>query len=463
MRNRRVLIVDDESGARVVLERSLGRAGYQVHSAENGVAALKLFTENPFPVVITDINMPGMNGLELLRRIHETNPETCVVIITAYADLKSAVEALRNGAYDYIFKPLKPDLMVKAADRAFEKWSLRNEVRYLQRQFEDQFGFDSIIGGSKAMRETIRMAQKIAPTDESVLITGESGTGKELFARAIHLSSLRKNRRFVAVNCGALPENLVESELFGHKKGAFTNATADKIGLITEADGGSIFLDEVSEFSQALQVKLLRFLQDHYIRPVGAVKESHVNVRVIAATNRSLDEEVKAGRFREDLYYRLRVLVVSVPPLREHPEDVPVLMKFFLDKFAKRSGFAAPNIPEEVMRKLAAYEWGGNVRELENLAKHLIIMTDGPTVVEKDIISYLGPTAKDPKPLLSEGLKYSELRSKVLERFNQQIITEALNQEGWNISRAAIRLGTAKSNVVRLMKKFNLSKQSSKV
>ncbi|MCZ7583188.1 MAG: sigma-54 dependent transcriptional regulator [Deltaproteobacteria bacterium] len=337
---------------------------------------------------------------------------------------------------------------------------MKDEIKYLKSQIQEQYGFESIIGTSESIRETIRMASRLAPTDESVLITGASGTGKELFARAIHFASPRQNHRFIAVNCGALPEHLIESELFGHKKGAFTGATSDKVGLIQEAHRGTIFLDEIAELPQQLQVKLLRFLQDHKIRAVGGLKESQVDVRVVAATNKVLEDEVAEERFREDLYYRLRVLELRIPPLKERRDDIPVLVRFFLEKFAKRSGRDAFEVPPKVMARLQEYDWPGNVREIENLAKHLVIMCEDNEVRLDDLPPYLQDSPKrQTGGFLGTGESYSEIRSRVLEDFNQSILTEALELEDWNISRAAERLGTAKSNVIRLMKRFDLSKK----
>lgn len=464
MIERRVLVVDDEPGARMVLERSLVRGQYEVVTAEAGERALDLFRDQPYPVVVTDINMPGMSGFELLDEVRKLKPDSAVLMITAYADLNSAVEALRRGADDYIVKPIKPDLIVKAVDRVFEKLLLRDEVRYLRSQIRDQWGFENIVGTSEALKRSIRMAHRVAPSDETILITGGSGTGKELFARAIHLSSPRRQKRFIAVNCGALPEQLMESELFGHRKGAFTSAVANKEGLIMEADGGTVFFDEVSELPTPMQVKFLRFLQDHFVRPVGALKEVHADVRVLAATNKDLQAEVDAGRFREDLYFRLRVLELHVPSLRDRREDIPVLMRYFIKKHGERSGRDDLTVPDDIMEMLCAYDWPGNAREVENLVKHLLIMCEGTEVTRDDLPAFLalgtssGDIGSRDMAYLTQGRSYSEIRSKVLEDFNRQIITEALELEGWNISRAAERLGTAKSNVIRLMKRFGLTR-----
>ncbi|MBZ0270781.1 sigma-54 dependent transcriptional regulator [bacterium] len=466
MIERRILVVDDEPGARLVLERSLARANCTVECAENGEQALEKFRNQSFPVVVTDINMPGMSGLDLLREIREQQPETAVLMITAYADLDSAIQAIRSGAYDYIVKPIKPDLMVKAVDRAFEKLELRDEVTYLQSQIREHYGFDAIVGQSPAIKETVRLAARVAGTDESVLITGPSGTGKELFARAIHLSSPRDKHRFIAVNCGGFPDHLLESELFGYKRGAFTGAATDKPGLIAEADNGTIFFDEIAELPIGMQVKLLRFLQDHHIRPVGAVKEQLVNVRVVAATNRDLEAEVAEGKFREDLYYRLRVLAVEVPALKDRPEDIPVLLQYFAERTARRMGKAPPEFSEAAAKRLAEYEWPGNVRELENLVKNVLIMNDARVIQPGHLPAYVTQPDSGGKKngfisegnLLASGASYSDLRNKVLEDFNQAILSEALELENWNISKAAERLGTAKSNVIRLMKRFHLQK-----
>lgn len=459
MIRKRVLIVDDEPSALAILERSIDQKEYEMVKAYSGEHALELFCEKPFPVVVTDVAMPGISGIDLLVELRKREPDVLVLIMTAYADLTSSINAIRSGAYDYIVKPCKPEFIIKALERAFEKLSLSNEVRYLKSQIEKDHSFQSIVGISDEIRQAVRTANRIARTDECVLITGESGTGKEMFARAIHQSSHRKNNRFVPVNCAAFPDNLIESELFGYVKGAFTGADRDTMGLIEEAHNGTIFFDEISELVPSTQVKLLRFLQDHNIRRVGSTKEKHVNVRIIAATNRSLEDMVASGAFRDDLLFRLRVLTLRIPALCDRVEDITVYLNYFLDKFSRHTRRETLKVSDEVMEILNRYLWPGNVRELENLTRHLVVMCDGPVIEKDNLPSFLFTSSSCPSAYpsyLSAGGTYSEIRTQVLENFNQSIIAEALELESGNISRAAERLGTAKSNVIRLMKRFNM-------
>jgi two-component system, NtrC family, response regulator len=453
---KRLLIVDDEEGMRNVLARALAQAGYTPTSVESAEDALRVLEEGPVPpVVVSDLNMGGMDGLALTKIIKEKYPETIVLIITAYSELDSAVEAMRIGAYDYISKPFQPDLLVAAVDRAFEKNHLSDKVKTLSEQLNLQQGFEAIIGNSRAMRNAIDRAKKIAAVDEAVLVTGESGTGKELFARAIHKNSKRGNTPLIVVNCAAIPESLLESELFGHKKGAFTGATVDKTGLVQAANGGMIFFDEVGELPVPIQAKLLRFLQDHKVRRLGDVEEVDIDVRVIVATNKDLKKEAEAGRFRDDLFYRLRVLELYVPPLREHPEDIPFLLDHFLNKCENCPCDLGTCILPDGLSALQKYSWPGNVRELENLIKQLKVLCAGTGITASSLPEYLAePGAATRSFSMPAQGTYSERREKVLQQFNREIISDALRAEGGNISRASESLGTAKSNLLRLMKKY---------
>lgn len=370
----RILVVDDEKSMRDFLSIMLVKEGYEAVTAENGVRAVKLLKEDIFDVVITDVKMPRMGGLEVLRAAGEYSPGTLVVMITAYATAETAVEAMKEGAYDYIMKPFKIDEIKLVVKNAVEKRRLREENALLRREVEVEKGLENFIGRSPAMRKVFDLISKVADKNSTVLITGESGTGKELAARALHNLSSRKDKPFVYIHCGALPEHLLESELFGHMKGAFTGSVENKEGLFEVAEGGTVFLDEISETTQAFQVKLLHVLQDREFRRVGGTTDIKVDVRVVAATNRDLGDEIRNGNFREDLFYRLNVIPLRMPALRERTEDIPLLVEHFLAKYGKPGCKA--RVSREAMDVLMAYNWKGNVRELENIIERACALTD---------------------------------------------------------------------------------------
>lgn len=369
--NARILIVDDESSLREVLSIMLHRQGYQVDTAVDGAQAASRLRSQSYDLVISDIRMPRMSGLELLRLIKEQTPETVVVMITAFSTSDEAVEAMKQGAYDYITKPFNNEEIKQIVKNALERYSLRIENQALKEELGRRFSFEGLVGKSKAMQTVISLIRKVAPTPAKVLITGESGTGKELVAKAIHYQSDRRDRPFVSINCGAIPENLLESELFGHERGAFTGAVRQKEGLFETAADGTIFLDEVAELPQLMQVKLLRVLQEGEFRRVGGNRPIKVDVRVIAATNRRLEEAVAEGTFREDLYYRFNVIRVELPALRSRREDIPMLIEWFWERF---TGKGEVKVDEDAMRRLMDYSWPGNVRELENVVERATIL-----------------------------------------------------------------------------------------
>jgi two-component system response regulator PilR (NtrC family) len=376
----KILIADDEQSMRDFLSIMLKKEGYDVHVAENGADAVKLIQSEIFDLVITDVKMPQLDGLGVLRAVKEVSPETIVIMITAFATTETAVEAMKLGAYDYITKsaPFKIDEIKLIIEKALEKRSLRKENILLRREIESRAGFENFIGKSEVMQRVFALIRQVADTKSTVLVTGESGTGKELVARAVHFSSSRKNKPFVTVNCGALPETLLESELFGYMKGAFTGAAANKQGLFEVANGGTIFLDEISATTPALQVKLLRVIQEREFKRVGGTADIKVDVRVIAASNRNLKEEIEKGAFREDLFHRLNVIPIKLPSLRERREDIPLLVDFFLKKVS--AGREPKKISPEVMNMLMTYQWPGNVRELQNAIERLNIMASGDTI-----------------------------------------------------------------------------------
>jgi two-component system response regulator AtoC len=380
--DRRVLVIDDEAGLRHTLLLILRDEGYQVVVAEDGEAGLRLAQAEAPDLILCDVRMPRLGGLEFLERYQEAGGSALVVMMSAYGTLDAAVEAMRRGAYDYISKPFNADEVILTLRKAEEREQLRREVARLRKAVGQVEGFEGVVGESAAMREVMDLAARVAPFPSTVLLTGESGSGKEAVARAVHRASPRNGKAFVAVNCGAIPENLLESELFGHERGAFTGADRAREGLFEEADGGTLFLDEIGELSLPLQVKLLRVLQERQIRRVGGTGERAVDVRVLAATARDLVDEVREGRFREDLFYRINVVQITVPPLRTRPEDVPPLAEHFLRLHARRLGVEAPGLPRELVPVLAAYSWPGNVRELENVIERALVLSGGRVAVE---------------------------------------------------------------------------------
>jgi len=366
-----ILIVDDEASMRELLQIMLERDGYQVQCAEDGAVAFELLKNNEFDLLISDIQMPKLTGIELLRLLREQDLDQTVLMITAFSSTEEAVEAMKLGAYDYITKPFKNDEIRLVIRNALERKELRRENRELKKQLGNRFSFEQLIGNSEPVRKLISLLERIAPSQANVLIQGESGTGKELVAKALHFNSARKDMPFIAINCGAIPENLLESELFGHEKGAFTGADRRKEGLFEAANGGTVFLDEIGELPMAMQVKLLRVLQEREFRRVGGTKTLPLDIRLLAATNRKLDGAVTSGQFREDLYYRLNVVQIDLPPLRERRADIPLLLDYFC---RKRSDQAHLPLSKAALNCLLEYDWPGNIRELENFVERCVVL-----------------------------------------------------------------------------------------
>ena len=381
----RILVVDDEKNLREFLEIMLQKDGHEVTTAPDGGLALETLETTHFDLIICDVRMPAVDGLQVLRKAKESWPDTEVIMMTAYATTESAVEAMKQGALDYITKPFRVDEIRVVIERAFERTSLERHNRLLKKQLRGSEGFPSIIGDSPAMMKVFALVEKIADTPTNVLITGDSGTGKELVAKAIHNRSERAEAPFVAIHCGAIPENLIESELFGHIKGSFTGAIQNKVGLLKMADGGTVFLDEVGEIPLQMQVKLLRFLQERTFRRVGCTEDLSVNVRILCATNKDLEEEIEAGRFREDLYYRLNVIRIPMPSLREHSGDIPILAEHFVKKYARELHRGIHRISEEAMERLKGYAYPGNVRELENILERAVALASGPVILTENL------------------------------------------------------------------------------
>jgi len=433
----KILIVDDERSMRDVLSIMLKRAGYGVTAAADGEEAVEQIGKEIFDLVITDLKMPKLGGMEVLKAVKEVSPETVVLMITAFASTESAVEAMKRGAYDYLTKPFQVDEVQLIIRNALEKRRLSTENMLLKREMASQASFAQIIGQSNAMQKVFDMVRKVADSKSNVLVCGESGTGKELVARAIHYNSQRSRMPFVTVNCSALPEPLLESELFGHMRGSFTGAVSNKAGLFEVANGGTIFLDEIGETTPATQVKLLRVIQEREFRRVGGTKDVKVDVRIIAATNKDLEQAVADGSFREDLYYRLDVIPIHLPPLRLRTGDIPVLVQHFLERFAKANGKPVPALSPEAMRLLIDHEWRGNVRELENLIERAVAFASGAVIGEEEIRGWLHRPAAQaqahPTDLPPEGLDLEEL----INRIEKDLLLKALERARWVKKKAA--------------------------
>ncbi len=450
-----VLVVDDEELYRRAIERILRRVGYGVLMAPDATEALQILAEKPVDLVLCDIHMPGINGLELVRQIHDIAPDLPCIIMTGYNTPESSIEALQAGAFWYLEKPFEQDrldVVRQLVSQAIEHGHLKTENRRLHRQLRSRHKFDSIIGKSPSLGRTLSIVEKIADTESTVLITGESGTGKELVARALHYNSRRADRMLVTVNCGAIPEELLESELFGHVKGAFTNAVSHREGRFTLAHGGTIFLDEIGDMSPNLQVKLLRVLQERTFEPVGSSKTVKVDVRVIAATHQDLPALIEQGRFREDLYYRLNVLPVEVPALRDRIEDLPLLIHHFLDLARQERGSRIHGVSDEAMERLMEYHWPGNVRELENLTERLTILVGVGEIELDDLPDHIRaePSVLPGAPRIpSTGVDFNE----IVGRFETDLIRQALEHTHWNKNRAAGLLGLNRTTLLEKIKK----------
>jgi DNA-binding NtrC family response regulator len=452
MESKLILIVDDDAAQRRLIDFWLREEGYSTVLAGDGKAGLKEFEEKSPHLVIADIRMPGLSGLELLGRIKGFNEDSLVILITAFGTVENAVEAMKLGASDYILKPLNADELKIVVRRALQHQQLVEENRYLRDFAGAIYRFENIVGRSRKMRDVFETAIQVAHTDSTVLVTGESGTGKELLAKAIHQNSHRSKKPFIAINCGAIPEGLVESELFGHRKGAFTGAIADRIGKFEAGNEGTIFLDEVSELEPRVQVKLLRVLQEREIDKVGDPKPVKVNVRIIAATNRNLRNLLEDGQFREDLFYRLSVITIDLPPLRERKEDIPLLVDHFIRKYCDRYQAPVISMSQEALEILTRYAWPGNVRELENLMERLIVLRKDNTVLPE----HLPAEVRQQKTRLAKlGLDLPD-EGIDLEEVEKEILLQALQKHVWNQTQAARYLNISRKTLIYRMEKFGM-------
>lgn len=459
MRNQRLLILDDESSLRTALFRILDRKGYSVITAQKIIEAKSLCqTDNPFDLAIVDLNLPDGNGLDFMNFLRENSPQTKVIILTGQANVENAVKATQMGAIHFMTKPFNIDELMISIDAALKANEIESEQKILKNSNRKAFNFDQIIGDSEQIRHVLEIIERVADSDSTVLITGESGTGKELMARAIHHNSNRSNSPFVAINCGAIPSELLESELFGHVKGAFTGAIANRIGRFEMADGGTLFLDEIGDLEPSLQVKILRALQERTFEPVGSTKSINVNVRVIAATNLNLEEQVELGKFREDLFYRLNVIPITIPALRERKTDIPLLLKHFTKTFNKSKNKGITGYSDEALECLTHYSWPGNIRELENLVERISILKGHGVVEVHDLpLKYKSQkmaqeTSLNKLFIPEQGLDFNT----AVDQFENALIMQALEKTGWNRNQAALLLRLNRTTLVEKMKKKGL-------
>ena len=456
---KRVLVVDDEQSMRELLAIMLRRDGFDVVAAESRTQAAAVLARGPVDLIVTDVKLPDGDGIEILRHVKAAAPETVVIVMTAFGSTETAVAALKLGAYDYLIKPFDVDELKIVVRNALERQQLQQENLLLKAEFRTQHGLDKIVGVSPAMGAVFNLVRSVAGTASTVLISGESGTGKELVAKAIHALSPRKDAPFVSVNCAAVPENLLESELFGHMKGAFTDAHQNKKGLFEAAHRGTLFLDEVGETPLSMQVKLLRALQEKKIRRVGATEETEVDVRLVAATNRPLETLLREGKLREDLFYRLNVIPIHLPPLRARREDIPLLAESFLRRFSQEMGKNVVKISTEAMHRLSRHAWPGNVRELENVIERAVALETHEAVLAErlpeallaDGAGALAPAAA--APAIGDGFNLDEH----LRTIELDLVRKALEQEGWSRTEASRRLGVTPRSLRYLMRKHGLS------
>jgi DNA-binding NtrC family response regulator len=455
----RILVVEDERAIQLALSGLLGRAGYEVSLASSGEEAIAKLREGPFDLVLTDLALGrGASGMDVLRHAKKVRPETVVVMITAHGSEKIAVEAMKAGAEDYVPKPFDNDEIRLVVQRALERTRLVRENRMLLEQVQRQYAFENLIGSGAAMQRVFETIQKVAETDLTVLVRGDSGTGKELVAQALHNRSSRRSRPFVAVNCAAISRELVESELFGHEKGAFTGADARRTGRFEAADGGTIFLDEIGDMPQETQAKVLRVLQERSFERVGGSKPIQVDVRVVAATHRDLEQEVSAGGFRQDLYYRLKVVEIQLPPLRQRSEDVPALAQRFLEQVNERLGRDKQRLSEAALARLVRHPWPGNVRELRNVLEQAAVLAGGSVIEEHDLRLDGAPRAAPAAPPGADlaSLPFSEAKRQMVERFEREFLLGALRAHDGNISRAAESIGMVRQSLQQKIRELGL-------
>jgi DNA-binding NtrC family response regulator len=452
----RILVVDDEELNRDLLQQILDREGYEVAIAANGQEALALLRQEPFHVVLTDLKMPGMTGVEVIRELKMLAPSTMGIIHTAYGSVETAVEAMKAGAYDYVTKPVRRDELLVVIQRALEFQHLHHENVSLRKQLKAKYKFDNIVSDNEKMQAIFAQVEKVADTDSTVLIYGESGTGKELIARALHYNSYRQDKPLVPINCGAIPEDLLESELFGHEKGAFTGATAQRLGRFELANGGTIFLDEIGEMRPSLQVKILRVLQEREFERIGGTRTIKVDVRILAATNKNLEDLVARQQFRDDLFWRLNVIPITLPPLRERLSDIPLLVAHFIARFNAEKKQHLTGITPVALQMLQSYHWPGNVRELENIVERIAILKGSGMIMPEDLPEKIArPSLSRSVPgvnIPDDGIDFDAM----VETFEKQLLMQALVKAGGVKSKAANLLHMNRTTLVEKVKKLRL-------
>lgn len=450
MHKAKIMVIDDEESMCKFMQIMLKKEGYEVTTSQSSYQALNILKERNYDLVIADLMMPELNGLELLSRVKSLDPDANFIVMTAYASVDTAIEALKKGAYDYLTKPFKVDEIRIAIKKALEQKRIKKENISLKKQLKKKFSFDNFIGTSPQIVEMKKMAEKVAQSDSTVLIQGESGTGKELVAKAIHYCSQRSDKPFVSINCAAIPETLLESELFGHFKGAFTGAIKEKEGLLKVADEGTFFLDEIAATSQAIQVKLLRVLEEREIIPVGGTKSMEVDVRLIAATNANLEQEVRLEKFRPDLFYRLNVFPITLPPLRERKDDIKLLVFRFIKKYCEKLKIQEKRILDEALKKMISYQWPGNVRELENTIERAVLLAKKDEITQDELPRKV--VVNEPIKLVGDA----KLENPTLEEVEKAYIYWVLKNAGWHKSKASQILGIDNSTLYRKIEKYRL-------
>jgi len=458
MANERILVVDDEVDLAVSCQRLLHTKGYETSVAADGEEALRIIQEEEPHLVVTDLKMPGMNGMALLEQTKELYPQIQVIMMTAYSTIEDAVAAMRLGAVNFVPKPFTPEHLMIVVEQALAERVLREENRSLREQLSRHFSFDNIIGKSPAMSQIFESIKKIADSHINVLISGASGTGKELIARSIHANSRRGGRTFVALNCGALPEHLVESEIFGYERGAFTGAARPKPGLLEAAHGGTFLMDEIGELPASLQVKFLRVLQDGKFRRLGSTQEREVDIRLICATNQELERKVEEGNFREDLYYRINTFTIAIPPLKERRDDIPLLANYFLQKYGEQNQKFVKGIAPEAMELLRSHEWKGNVRELEHVIERALVLAADDCLLPEDLPQNIQAVSAEgsSSPGVYIDLPFKDAKGKLIEDFERRYIVEVLGKYQGNISRAAVHSGIDRRSLHRLLAKYDI-------
>ncbi|MBW2600538.1 MAG: sigma-54-dependent Fis family transcriptional regulator [Deltaproteobacteria bacterium] len=452
----KILVVDDDPEVLDVISDILRQAGYDVDQAGEGREAIQRVEDDFYDLVVTDLNLPKVDGMKVLQYVIDQSPGTMCVMMTGYGTIRSSVEAIKKGAFDYISKPVKSDEILLVVEKAIKFRQLERENAFLKQQLRKKYRFDNFIGDSKPIQKVFELIERVADTDSMVLITGESGTGKELIAKAIHYNSYRRDNPMIVINCGAIPEELLESELFGHEKGAFTGAHKMRVGRFELANGGTVFLDEIGDMSPNLQVKLLRILQEQKFERVGGTRTLEVDVRIIAATNKNLINAVNRGKFRQDLYYRLNVIPMKVPPLRMRKSDIPLLVDFFIKRFDKQKGKRIVGFTQEAVNALLDYTWPGNVRELENLVERLVILSDDEKIGLEDIPgSIKGKTSKVESievKIPMDGIVFEQ----AVEEYEKKLILQALSETNWVKTKAARLLNINRTTLIEKMKKKKL-------